>query len=111
LAFDDFDDIFFPSSNGELAIGEVASSPLGFREIAGIDFLKIYSSHRRNGMKAKPDTTTVAVDKQLNQLVKKSVEGSLASNEAWSNIVKAIQTDQMTASTSKKTKPALSLSE
>jgi hypothetical protein len=57
-------------------------------------------------MKAKPNTTTIAIDKQLGRLVKKSVEGSSAPNGAWSNIVKAIQKDQPAALAPKEAKPA-----
>jgi hypothetical protein len=62
-------------------------------------------------MKAKTSEPTIALDKQLNRLVKKSVEGCSASSGAWSNIIKAIQMDQPAALTPKEAKPALSLSD
>jgi hypothetical protein len=62
-------------------------------------------------MKAKTSEPVIDLDKQLKRLVKKSVEDSSASNEAWSNIVKAIQMDQSATRTARDAKPALSLSE
>jgi hypothetical protein len=62
-------------------------------------------------MKAKTSEPVIDLDKQLKRLVKKSVEDSSASNEAWLNIVKAIQMGQSATRTARDAKPALSLSE
>lgn len=62
-------------------------------------------------MKAKTSEPALDLDQQLKRLVKKSVEGSSASNGAWSNIVKAIQKEPSAIQSARDVKPVLSLSE
>jgi hypothetical protein len=62
-------------------------------------------------MKAKTSDPAPDLDKQLKQLVKKSVESHSASNGAWSKIVKAIQSEPSATLTAGDARPALSLNE
>jgi hypothetical protein len=62
-------------------------------------------------MKSKTSEPAPDLDKQLKRLVKKSVEGCTASNEAWSRIKNTIQMNRQPAMTPKETTPSLSLSE